>query len=250
MPPLSELDKLLPEISAIPRKAIKVCPMPIGIYAQEAENLYHWCQPDAELLARAGLEATWIDALLPRVNALREAEARWQTEYRLRQAAAQEWSERRPLLYKFRDDTLRSFRYALRKNKQALRVLSGIAEDNTHAQLVQDLSMLELVGNKYRKELEKINFDLASLKQPEMTASYVGQLIARSKQDKYDNISARTCRDQAYIYLKQAVDEVRECGKFVFNNNKHRYKGYCSAYFRKVNSQRNSANPADQPDAS
>ena len=41
-------------------------------------------------------------------------------------------------------------------------------------------------------------------------------------------------RDKAYTHLKQAVDEVRECGQYVFWRNEARLKGYSSRYFRKA----------------
>ena len=41
-------------------------------------------------------------------------------------------------------------------------------------------------------------------------------------------------RDKAYTHLKQAVDEVRECGHYVFWRNEARLKGYSSRYFRKA----------------
>ena len=33
-------------------------------------------------------------------------------------------------------------------------------------------------------------------------------------------------RDKAYTHLKQAVDQVRECGQYVFWRNEARLKGY------------------------
>lgn len=40
-------------------------------------------------------------------------------------------------------------------------------------------------------------------------------------------------RNRAYIYLKQAVDEIRDCGKYTFACNPERLKGYRSEYLRK-----------------
>lgn len=37
---------------------------------------------------------------------------------------------------------------------------------------------------------------------------------------------AMLVRDKAFTYLKQAVDQIRECGKFVFWRNPDRLKGY------------------------
>jgi len=41
-------------------------------------------------------------------------------------------------------------------------------------------------------------------------------------------------RDQAFTYLKLAVDEIRECGKFAFWRNPDRLKGYISKYWKQI----------------
>jgi len=49
---------------------------------------------------------------------------------------------------------------------------------------------------------------------------------------------AMIIRDKAYTYMKQAVDEIRECGKFVFWRNPDRLKGYMSDHWRKINQEK------------
>lgn len=57
-------------------------------------------------------------------------------------------------------------------------------------------------------------------------------------------------RENAYTYLKQAIDEIRECGKFVFWRNPERMKGYVSEHWQKANAARtNAENAKDQPQA-
>ncbi|MCH9008526.1 hypothetical protein IIA29_11070, partial [candidate division KSB1 bacterium] len=53
-------------------------------------------------------------------------------------------------------------------------------------------------------------------------------------------------RDKAYTHLKQAVDQVRECGQYVFWRNEARLKGYGSRYFRKARAAARSSS-ADTP---
>jgi hypothetical protein len=43
-------------------------------------------------------------------------------------------------------------------------------------------------------------------------------------------------RDRAFTYLKQAIDEIRECGRFVFWRNPDRLKGYTSDYWKQKKS--------------
>ena len=53
------------------------------------------------------------------------------------------------------------------------------------------------------------------------------------------NGSALVICDQAYTHLKQAVDEIRDTGQYVFWNDEVRRDGYYSTYLRKKNSRRN-----------
>jgi ribonucleotide reductase beta subunit family protein with ferritin-like domain len=39
-------------------------------------------------------------------------------------------------------------------------------------------------------------------------------------------------RDQAYTYLKKAVDDIYAYGQYVFRHNENRLKGYGSHYIR------------------
>ncbi len=48
-----------------------------------------------------------------------------------------------------------------------------------------------------------------------------------------ENSVAKSLRDKAFTHLKEAVDEIRAAGKYVFKNDPERFKGYMSQYFRK-----------------
>ncbi|MGD2086544.1 MAG: hypothetical protein PVH61_10205 [Candidatus Aminicenantes bacterium] len=47
---------------------------------------------------------------------------------------------------------------------------------------------------------------------------------------------AKKIRDQAYTHLKEAVDEIRLFGQYVFRQNKDRFIGYRSNYIRQLKS--------------
>ena len=54
---------------------------------------------------------------------------------------------------------------------------------------------------------------------------------------------AMLVRDKAFTYLKQAVDEIRECGKFIFWRNPDRLKGYVSEFWQKRNAAKEKETP-------
>lgn len=51
--------------------------------------------------------------------------------------------------------------------------------------------------------------------------------------------------DQSFTYLKQALDENRGCGKYVFWRNPDRFKGYISDYWRATNAAKEKETPAE-----
>lgn len=61
----------------------------------------------------------------------------------------------------------------------------------------------------------------------------------------------RVMRDKAYTYLKNSIDKVRVCRKYVCGSNPERLKGYFSEFIRSKNRQRRNAKQPEvtTPDA-
>lgn len=228
----SDFETLLPTLEAIAASDIKTCPMPIGLYAQEAENLFHWASQDKEPLLGAGLDGSLLEELPLRIGALREAEARWQVEYRTRKDASDRWARESPGAYSLRDNLLRSFRYGFRKHEDLLQKVSLVAEGEGHADMIQDLSTLAALGRTHSELLAGINFDQSLLDTAAATADELASLLAAANGEKMSVNDGRTLRDQAYTHLMEAVEEVRACGKYVFFENEARSRGYTSAVYR------------------
>ena len=114
--------------------------------------------------------------------------------------------------------------------------------------MIQDLNNLAVIGRENPEPLEKINFDMALVEKAAETADEMGALFAASNAED-DDSEALKIRNKAYTYLKQAVDEVRDCGQYVFWRDKGRCRGYINRYFRrKYNARKNNDN--NEPDPS
>lgn len=225
-------------IKAIPDNETKTPNMPVGIYAQEGENLYHWCQTDKEELIAAGLNWELIEELPARCEALREAQSIWNSERHIKEEAEKEWKDKSPSAYELRDGLLHTFRYAFRKNSEMLAKVAVIAEGDGHADMIQDLNDLYVLGSKNTAPLTAIGFDSALLTQADTSAEAMAELLARANGERLEQGESKLVRDKAYTYLKQLVDEVRACGKYLFWKDKERLKGYRSEYVRKYNKRR------------
>ncbi|SMF26647.1 hypothetical protein SAMN02745866_01675 [Alteromonadaceae bacterium Bs31] len=228
----TDFENLLPTITAIASDKLKTSAVPIGVYAQEAEDLQQWAQKDIVQLQGAGLPENALSELAARTGALREAEARWQTQYRARREATAKWQQQSPGAYEQRDYLLRAFRFAFRKNADLLKTVAKISEGQSHADMIQDLATLAAQGKQQPELLNSIKFDNTRLTQAATLADEMATLLAEANGDKLEQNDARLVRDQAFIYLKEWVDEIRACGKYVFFDNEQRLKGYISAYRR------------------
>ncbi len=238
-------------IKAIADEETKSPNMPTDVYLQEAENLYHWCQDDEAQLTGAGLDWNLVQELPVRAGALREGQSIWFKERFTQEEAEKEWQQESPEGYDLRNQLLHSLHYAYRNAADLVGRVSAIADGSGHADMIQDLNDIAVLGKENIGPLQKINFDVALLDQAAGTADKLADLLAKATTDRADNNSARIIRDKAYTHLKQAVDEVRECGQYVFwRSNEARLKGYGSRYFRKVraaarNSSADTANESD-----
>lgn len=231
----------LAAIQAIPADQLKKMSMPIDAYIQEAENLYHWCQDDQAALTTVGLDWTLVDDLPIRAGACREAQSLWTKDRFGKEEAEKQWQEQSPAAYELRDDILDAMRFAYRKDPDLLNRVSDITEGSGHPDMIQDLNDAAILGKENSDPLTAIGFDLTLLDTAATTASQLGELYAQATTDRADSSDTKLIRDQAYVYLKQAVDEIRECGQYALRKNPDRLKGYHSAYLRKQRTARKNA---------
>jgi hypothetical protein len=152
-----------------------------------------------------------VDDLPARAGALRESQSRWFNARFTREAAQKEWIEKSPAAYDLRDQLLHAFHYAFRNHPEQSGRVSAIAEGHGHADMIQDLNDIAVLGKEHTELLTKINFDLILLDTAANTAKTMAELLSRSTTDRADNSKERIIRDKAFTYLKQAVDEIRAC---------------------------------------
>lgn len=239
----TDYNELLPVVMAIKTADVLTPNMPIDVLVQEAENLYHWCKDDQQALTKVGLDWNLVLGLPVRSGACREAQSLWIKERNTRQQAEQDWKNQAPAAFDLRDQLIHSFRFAFRKHDGLLTRVDEIAQGDTNSDMVQDLNDLAVLGKSNTDLLAAINFDLSLLDQAADLADRMGDLLGATNGERKTVSEAMVIRDQAYTYLKQAVDEIRECGKFVFWRNPDRMKGYVSEFWQKRNAAKEKETP-------
>lgn len=226
-------------IESIAKSQIKTPRIPIGIYIQEGENLYQWCREDKEKLTGAGLNWNLVEELPDRCEALQQAQGTWISERKKKKEAEKIWAERSVEAYQLRDELLHTLRYAYRKTPDLLVKISFVSKGDGHADMLQDLNDLAILGADHPGPLKAINFDFSKLELAARMSDELSDLLGRANAEILQREEAKIKRDKAYTYLKALVDEIRECGKYVFWNKPERVRGYKSEYLRRFNLKRN-----------
>lgn len=229
---LSDYNDLLSEIQAIGPEKATTPTMPVNVFITEAENLYHWCPDDRVSLINAGLNWNLVTVLPTRAGACREAQSIWNKERNSRQQSEQDWKDQSPAAFDLRNQLIHTFRYAFRKEEGLTGRIDEIAQGDSNSDMVQDLNDLSVLGKANLDLLTAINFDAALLDTAANLSDTMGDLLGATNGERKKDSEAMLIRDQAFTLLKEAVDEIRECGKFVFWRNPDRLKGYSSDYWK------------------
>lgn len=227
-----EYNELLSRILAIKPAGVLIPNMPVAVFVQEAEDLYHWCIDDQQVLTRVGLDWDMVISLPTRSSACSEAQALWMKERKTCRQGEKDWKEQSPGAFELRDQLIFTFRFAFRKHGDLLARVDEIAQGNTQSDMVQDLNDCSVLGKAHPDLLTAINFETELLDTAALLSGQMANLLAIVNNERKRNSEALIIRNKAYTYLKQAVDEIRVCGKFAFRRNPDKLKGYSSGYHK------------------
>ena len=228
-----DYDSKIEIINAIKDKNIKTPNMPVEIFLLEAEYLYQWCRDDKDDLIKAGLDWSIVNDLPIRAGALREAESIWFNEWFNQQEAQKIWNDKSLLAYDLRNEILHIMQFAYRKDIGLSQKATEIYEGNSHVDIIQDLNNVSILGKENSAPLKAVGMDLDLLDQAAAMAGEMTELLGRATVGEGDKSPACIIRNKAYTYLKEAVDEIRDYGQYIFWKNENRLTGYRSSYFRR-----------------
>lgn len=231
-----DFDATLQVAQALLQEQVEEPRIPIGIYLQESEDLAQIALSDKEKLTSAGLPEQIINQLPTYAGATREAQSLWSKERQMREEAEESWQNEAPKGYDLRDKLIHTFNYAFRKNEALLKRVKAIREGYGHSDMVQDLNDLAILGKSEEPLLVQINFDMGELETARTLSDELATLLAQSNGERTNPNEAKELRDRMYTLLKTAVDEVRDCGKYIFWKDERKRRQYSSAYLRRMKS--------------
>ena len=235
----------LAEITAISKDRLKYPTMPVDTFVQEANGLYSWASEDKTALKKAGIDWPLVEDLVVRADALSYAQALWQKVMYSREEAQEQWNLLSPAGYDLRDVLLHYMQFAFRGEHGLSTTVDKIAEGRGDADMIQDLTDIEVLARDNLPALTKLGLDPAEVNRAAQMSKELGMLRGEATADKAADSETKLVRDQAYTYLKEAVDTVRDLGQFVFWRTEERLVGYRSEYFHKKASK--SASSDDTP---
>ncbi|MCP4215168.1 MAG: hypothetical protein GY765_10945 [bacterium] len=233
-----QVRRKIEQIASMPIPKVKsLDSIPIGVYMQEAKNLYHWSVPDKAVLAGTGLSMELLDDIPLRVEALSETQAAWEAEKKTKNAHMERWKNSRKAALEFRSKIVHTFYFAFRNDEFLTKKVREILKYNDTGGFVQSFFDLHTLGAMNLEYFEGLSFDPAQLDE------FVGWKKEIQKASSLADVAGKTesktkpLRDRAFVHLKEAVDEVRVCGRFAFKGNAERLAGYRSTYLRQKNLQ-------------
>ncbi|WP_421920040.1 hypothetical protein [Marinifilum sp.] len=224
------------KIEAIKDESIVAITMPVNIYLQEAEDMARCAKIDTAELATINVSEEQVDDLQVRIGACRQVQSLWVDDQHKTNEAEDTWADIQEQANELKSELIHTFRYAFRKDESALSAIADIAEGRTNSDTIQDLNDLSVVGKGNTEALTAINFDISKLDTAADIAVKGADALAVANGSRQRGSDTKVLRDKAYTYLKEAVDDIRAAGKFLFRNDPKKLKGYTSKYWKKKNS--------------
>ncbi|MFH2025804.1 MAG: hypothetical protein ABIK30_08265 [bacterium] len=122
--------------------------------------------------------------------------------------------------------------YVVKRYFQSPSRIAAIADGSGHADMIQDLNDLSLLGKDHTDLLTAVGFDVTTLDTAASLSAELATLYSEVSTVQNEENTERIVRDKAYTYVKQALDEIRNCGQYVFWRSDARLKGYVSQYYK------------------
>jgi hypothetical protein len=242
----SDYQEKIGAIMAIPKDQVLSPSIPMDTYHQEAEYFVHTAEEDKDQLIPAGFPLELIEDTHKRIGASRIAHSRWRNEVKEWEKAEMEWKEKSSEAFAFRDKLVRDFDFAYRKRQDLQRIISEIRDGYGNDDMIEDVHRLGLLGKQHPEPLIAIGFDLSLLDKAIKLAGEMGELLANANGDRLSDHELKVIRNRAYTHLKEAVDEIKAYGKYVFWDDDHKLRQYSSAYLRRMNRRRDKPEEPEQ----
>lgn len=195
------------------------------------------------LLSGSRLQESLLDGLGTRIEALDGAEGRW-SEHRTLLLAGNK-KKLRAEAEELRSDAIAALRHFAPGAPRTQAQLDLIVEGSGIADLIEDLKKLQPLLRSHSGELEKAQLPPKAGERLLALARALEEASSEAAGERVSSDEARQAlalRNRAYWWLREALDEIRECGRYVFRKEPDKARLFRSSYSRK-----NQKSPASKP---
>jgi len=221
---------LYDKFMALKDEDITYCNMPLDIAAAEATQLGIVAGEDRQKLLDAGIDHALVDTLKQRAGAFTFAAANYELVVNADPEATRLWKELSPKGYDTRKYLLKFYTFAFRKHKDLTESVDQIKHGRGDKDMLLDLLSTHILGRENLELLEKMKmFDRSMIEKAKDLHDRLSDVYARANIDPKEVSGAKNVLHHAYAYYKQAADEVKAHGQFVFEGTE-RYDSYVSEY--------------------
>jgi hypothetical protein len=183
------------------------------------------------VLAGSRLDPALADSLPARIEALDAADARW-TDLRTYQLPSSR-TKLRVQAEGLRGDSIAALRHFLPQNQEVQARVNQIAEGTGIADLIDDLKKLAVLVGEQSPALVRAGLPP---KASDKLSAFAQQLdeatteAASASTGTDEGREALGLRNRAYWYLREAIDEIRECGRHALRKEPALAKHFRSSY--------------------
>ncbi|MDY6934443.1 MAG: hypothetical protein SVZ03_09510 [Spirochaetota bacterium] len=103
--------------------------------------------------------------------------------------------------------------------------MDEIAQDTGHADMIQDLNDLSVLGREHPEALESIKLDMALLEKAAVLADEMSDLLGAASAERADSSGVKKIRDQGYTHLKRRLTRCVSFGGLFFGEMKPGSRG-------------------------
>ncbi len=225
------LNQKIKILDAMTADTLKPPILPMERFHQETEFLHKWCISDRAEFVSVGFDWHIAEDLPVRIGASRQAQKEWMESRFVDGNTVREWTQMAKIASDFRDRILSALFYAFRHVERRLPMIREIAKGDEDVRILTDLERLVALARAYPEPLFTVRFNFQYLDDAEFLAEKMVGLLSFASKDSLLEGQKKRLRDAAYTHLKEASDEIRACGLYVFRRNAERVRGYGASTF-------------------
>jgi hypothetical protein len=223
------------KIMTIPDEETIALKIPPEEAVAEAIRMESIVEQDKQALLDSDVEQELIDSYRPRAGAFIYSIVNSQTHTSEALSRNDEWGQLKKEAVDLRKDLGQHFRRAFRRDPKLLETVDRIMEGRGDRNLALEMLALSKLGKENRDLLGKIKkFKFEQLDRAAELYVLLSDLLARIEISPDEEADVSAVVNKSWTYLKRALDEIYEGGKYAFPEGTERHDLYYIDYYKRL----------------